>query len=271
MLDKQFDFCGVTVRVRSDENLRMREKLNAFEIEPGNADYTIAVNFSEKIDEIDENDAVCYYLKNIRGEEAFEAPYARIAHRGSECEITVIELYKEGYNVASALRDARMHHILLRFDAVILHASYVLVNGEAILFCAPSGMGKSTQAELWRKFRGAKVVNGDRTIVCHTNDSFIAGGIYYSGTSEYCENVTAPIKAIVLLGKAPQSIAASCQGTEAFLRILRECTCTAEFENDLPKLAEFVADVVNGVKILKLDCLPDESAVATLEEILNGS
>ena len=147
----------------------------------------------------------------------------------------------------------------------------MLVNGEAIVFCAPSGTGKSTQAELWKKYRGAKIINGDRVIVRRTENGFTAGGIYYSGTSEYCENITAPLKAVVLLGQAKENRIARCGGGEAMRRLFRECTYTAELKNDPAMIADIVADIVNGAAVYKLDCVPDESAVATLEEVLYGS
>lgn len=50
-------------------------------------------------------------------------------------------------------------------DAFVLHSSYIIKDDEAILFTAPSGTGKSTQAELWKKYNNAIIVNGDRTLI----------------------------------------------------------------------------------------------------------
>ena len=42
-----------------------------------------------------------------------------------------------------------LEHLLATQRAVILHSAYIDYKGKAILFSAPSGTGKSTQAELW--------------------------------------------------------------------------------------------------------------------------
>lgn len=271
MLDKQFRFCGISVRVRAEYELTMKESLKKFEEAPGAEDCVLSVHFAEEITDegIKKNNS--FYLRNVKSAGAQETPYAYVEHSGNRCDLTALNMYRDGYDVATALRNARLPHMLLNYDAVVLHASCVMYNGEAILFSAPSGTGKTTQAELWNKYRGAKIVNGDRVIVRRTENGYTAGGIYYSGTSDYCENVTAPLKAIVLLSQADKNTATVCGGAEALRRIFGECSYTAEFDNDPTIIAQFVADMVNEVKVIKLDCLPDEAAVSALEEMLNGS
>ena len=49
---------------------------------------------------------------------------------------------------------------------VILHSSFISRQGEGILFTAPSGTGKSTQADLWKRHEeGVTIINGDRSIL----------------------------------------------------------------------------------------------------------
>ena len=52
---------------------------------------------------------------------------------------------------------------MLAKDAMVLHCSVLKVKSGVILFSGPSGIGKSTQAGLWTKYRKARVINGDRT------------------------------------------------------------------------------------------------------------
>lgn len=45
---------------------------------------------------------------------------------------------------------------------VPMHASLVEKDGEGVLFLGPSGMGKSTQARLWKSALDADFISGDR-------------------------------------------------------------------------------------------------------------
>ena len=47
-----------------------------------------------------------------------------------------------------------LEHLFYRFGGLFLHSSHVSVGGRALLFSAPSGTGKSTQADLWEKTAG---------------------------------------------------------------------------------------------------------------------
>ena len=137
----------------------------------------------------------------------------------------VLEKYRGSFGIDSVLRHLPLSHMLLRFDAFVLHGAYMLKDGEAIIFSAPSGTGKSTQAELWRANRGVDLINGDRVLVRKGENGFTAGGIYFAGTSGICENVTAPLRAIVVLGKAKQNTVRRCTGSQAMHSLFAESAC----------------------------------------------
>lgn len=81
----------------------------------------------------------------------------------------------------------------------ILHASLIRTRRGAVLFTAPSGTGKSTQADLWKKYRGAEIINGDRSGVWKNGNTWMAGGVPWCGTSGIMKNKTMPLLAIVIL------------------------------------------------------------------------
>ena len=76
-----------------------------------------------------------------------------------------------------------LEDLLLRRDAVVLHASYIDTIYGGILFSGPSGIGKSTQADLWCRYRNAKQVNGDRPILRRDKSGWKAYGSPYAGSS----------------------------------------------------------------------------------------
>ena len=61
------------------------------------------------------------------------------------------------------------------YDAFLMHASVVAVDGEAYAFAAPSGTGKTTHTRLWLQQFGsrAQVVNGDKPVF-----RFMDGALY---------------------------------------------------------------------------------------------
>lgn len=66
---------------------------------------------------------------------------------------------------------------MLQKDSFILHSAYIRHRGRAILFSAPSGTGKSTQASLWAQYAGAEIINGDRALLQKVQDCWMARGL----------------------------------------------------------------------------------------------
>ena len=95
--------------------------------------------------------------------------------------------------------------ILLQ-DGVFIHCSFVVKNGTAILFSGNKQVGKSTQAELWRKYRNTLTANGDRAILRKIDGVWCACGSPYCGTSQICENITCPVETIVILSQGKENV-----------------------------------------------------------------
>ena len=89
-----------------------------------------------------------------------------------------------------------MELVLIINQGFQLHASVINWKDKGILFSAPSGTGKSTQADLWKKYEGAEVINGDRALIRKEKGDFTVYGYPYAGTSKIYTNFSAPIKAI---------------------------------------------------------------------------
>ena len=92
-----------------------------------------------------------------------------------------------------------LSQLLLQKDAFLLHASYIEHGGKAILFSAPCGVGKSTQAALWAEHNGSRIINGDKAGVSFDGDEINAGSLPFCGTSGICKNETYPLGAVVLV------------------------------------------------------------------------
>lgn len=160
--------------------------------------------------------------------------------------------------------------IAVEKKGVILHASYIIWNEKAILFTAPSGIGKSTQAELWKTLKGAKIINGDRVIIRKDNDDCEAWGLPYAGSSKYCENVKSTLDAIVYLSQAEHTQIERISGSKAFRKVWEGCSVPMWNEKDVSKVSDLVYEIIMEVPVFHLTCTPDESAVIALEDALKN-
>lgn len=270
MFRKTYNFSGISVAVSSDERFSEGDKLRRFECGVGKADCEISFEFTHALPELPELDGevTSRYLRYSEGSERHGMPYAYAEHCGKSGRLIVLEEYRGRLSAEDVLRFIDFNHLLLENGAAVIHASCVSTDAGAILFSAPCGTGKSTQAQLWRDHRGAVIVNGDRCLIRMSSEGFTAGGIYYSGTSEFCENITRPLRAVVLLEQAKENSVSSLRGADSFMKLLRQCAYKNDIPSDPIRAVELIAKLVNTVPVLRLACLPDESAVEALERTL---
>ncbi len=159
--------------------------------------------------------------------------------------------------------------LLLSANAFFIHSSFISVNGKAVLFSAPCGVGKSTQAALWEKYRGAEVINGDKAGI------LVEGGVYacgvpFCGTSGICKNKTFPLGAIVLLSQAESNSVRRLSGTEALQGIMSNIYLDFIAPYERLRCTDLIIELLSAVPVFSLGCTPDEDAVKALEEALVG-
>ncbi len=160
--------------------------------------------------------------------------------------------------------------LLLPKNAFFIHSSFISVNCKAILFSAPCGTGKSTQAALWEKHRNAEVINGDKAGVLVENGVY-ACGVPFCGTSGICKNKTFPLGAIVLLSQAPENTVRRLSGFEAIQRVLQNIYLDMIAPNEQTAIVDLLIELLKTVPVYSFGCTADENAVITLEnELRNG-
>lgn len=158
----------------------------------------------------------------------------------------------------------------LKRDAFFLHASFIRRNGKAILFTGRKQIGKSTQAELWRRCRGAEIVNGDRALLRRMDGVWTACGSPFCGTSGICVNKTVPIAAIVLLAQAPVNRVEAADLKSAYGAFLSGCTYDPNNRQATERICRLAEEFHRELPMLRLSCTPDEEAVICLENALRG-
>ena len=250
MLSEFYEFGGTLFRIDSEEPLLESKYTAPFACAGTKTpDFVITVGYSG---------------------EKMQNGFSNANRSGSSVRIEFAESYRGKISAKNALEESGIFRMLAEHGGVVLHSSYIITQrGEALLFSAPSGTGKSTQAELWRSYAGANVINGDRALVKAEN-GVTANGILFSGTSGISENITAPLRAIVLLRQSEKNEIRSVSGKEAFMRLLPQCSYYPDEEENLRLVTGILAEISSAVPVYDFGCVPDESAVSALSEVLYG-
>lgn len=153
-----------------------------------------------------------------------------------------------------------IERFLIHHQGFLLHSSLVQLDGQAVLFSGPSGVGKSTQADLWHKNLNASVLNGDRCVIRKISNTFYGCGSPWAGTSQIYHRDMAPIKGIILLQQSPQN-AIKKIGAAAFSKLFSQSVVNAWDSAFVNTLSTLIAEIIQTVPIYELSCRPDADAV----------
>ena len=149
-----------------------------------------------------------------------------------------------------------------------LHSSFVLYNDQAILFTGPSGIGKTTQAELWRDYENAVIVNGDVTLIRKIEDMWRAFGAPIHGSSPYCENMDAPIAAIIVLKQAEENQLIQLDAFTALAECFPEIYRPEMSDETREILLDTVDALLSEIPVYQLSCRPDRESVELVKQTL---
>lgn len=148
-------------------------------------------------------------------------------------------------------------------NTMMIHASAIKYQDKAVLFTAPSGTGKTTQAELWRDYTGAEILNGDRVFIKGTGDEerLYAWGSPWAGSSPYVVNDSAEVAAVVVLEQAKENSLRRMDVGEAMMHLSSNSFLPMWDARCLEGMLGVMDLVLRKVPVYKLACRPDEEAV----------
>lgn len=161
-----------------------------------------------------------------------------------------------------------LEKLMLRCNAMILHSAYMDRGGKAVLFSAPSETGKSTQADLWEKYRGTRTVNGDRSLLIREQDGWHAYGWPVCGSSGICHNEEHPVQAIVMLHQAKDNQIRELSGFEAVQKLMSQITINMWNTEFQMKIMDMIEKLISEIPLYELGCNISEEAVECLEMVL---
>ncbi len=153
-----------------------------------------------------------------------------------------------------------LERLLMPFHRVILHASAVIYRGKAYVFTAPSGVGKSTQADIWHREFGAEILNGDKVILSVQEGVITAYGSPVAGSSGIYKQCSAPVAAILQLKQSNRNEIAPANDRTGYFAVYSGLVKSDRDRFFNNRLLDYTEAILRTVPVRTLLCRPDRQA-----------
>lgn len=160
--------------------------------------------------------------------------------------------------------------LLLRQGGFIVHAAAVATPDHTLLFSGLSGAGKSTQALLWEKYGAADVINHDAPMITCCNGRFYCHGNPWSGSVDCYKQTSSPVDYLLALSHGQENRLMPLDEKAALRFMLTQSLVRLQTDEDMALLVENMQRFVQTVPMFHYACLPNRSAVYTLQNHLTS-
>ena len=161
---------------------------------------------------------------------------------------------------------------LIDFGIILFHGSTLELDGEAFLFTAKSGTGKSTHTRLWREVYGDRVrmVNDDKPLIAISDESVRVYGTPWNGKHRLGENISAPLAAICILERGKENSITELKPSSEFPKILSQ-TYRKSDADFMRKTLSLLSKLLSKIRVYKLYCNMNPEAARVAYEGMKGS
>lgn len=286
MFCNSFKIAGITITLKTESPIDISEKFVPFLYHNEGemrSDYTAVFHQVEKLPEAS---AIWLHKENAFdiGRDSLENYYRRFRNLMKDEQIYSTASYdwkkrivEVSYlpNGQSCLNQSDNCFFHIEWETMmqlkrcaILHACAIDTMYGGILFSGKSGAGKSTQGELWHRYEGANVVNGDRTIIKKEGNMWYGYGSPYAGSSRYHKNMRTPIRAVVMLKQGHSNTIRRLRLEEVFRNIYTGLTISTWNPKCVETACDLAIELGVEIPVYEMECTPDKRAVELLKQTL---
>lgn len=157
------------------------------------------------------------------------------------------------------------------YDTFLFHGSAIAVSGQAYLFTAKSGTGKSTHTRLWRELLGSRavMVNDDKPLIRVGKSGVMIFGTPYNGKHHLGENISVPLKNICILERSQQNHIRRISKAKAYPMLLQQVYRPAD-SAALAKTLTLIDKMTGYVTLWRLGCNMELSAAELAYHTMKG-
>lgn len=153
---------------------------------------------------------------------------------------------------------------LIVYDSFLMHSAALELDGEAYVFAAKSGVGKTTHLKLWMEEFGERVhvINGDKPVYRFLDGRLYACGTPWCGKESLGSNRMAPVKAVFFLERSPENEVCPLDCGEVIGRIFHQLLMPKQ-EPAVSKFLELIDRTLSAVSFYLLKCNRNREAAKT--------
>lgn len=150
---------------------------------------------------------------------------------------------------------------------LLFHSSCIAYQEKGVLFLGPSGIGKTTQAEIWKRYKNASILNGDLVFIKQEIDGFYAYGSPWHGSSPYYENSKVKVKMMVTLKQGSKNTVQKLSGFSVLQNILEQVFLPTWYPKGMDVSLHTLDMLLEDVPVYHLVNKADEECVELLEKV----
>lgn len=161
---------------------------------------------------------------------------------------------------------------LVKYGVMLIHSAVITVDGEAFVFMAKSGVGKSTHIRLWQKVFGerAVVLNGDKPYFTFENGVLYAHGTPWRGKEFLGCNMKAPVRGMCLLHRGAENEISPATSRDAVGQIFHQVLLPQDGA-DMAAFMMMMDKIVRNVPMYNLYCNMEDDAARVAYNGMKGN
>lgn len=159
-----------------------------------------------------------------------------------------------------------IRNLVLFHQGIVLHASAIKWQDQGIIFTAPAGTGKSTQAQLWESHLGATVINDDTPILQLSADNITIHGTPWCGSGHKHWNTSAPLYAIFILEQSNETRLHRLQEPELSSSLLPRFLLPYHDQRLMDLALNHIGRIITSIPVYLLQCRPNQEAVELVQK-----
>lgn len=163
--------------------------------------------------------------------------------------------------------------LLSERKGLFLHSCAVALDGDGVLFSGVSGSGKSTMADIWRRFgpSTSSVIDDEHILARVDAESVVLYGAPWSRGPCAATFSRTPLKSIFFLVHGSQNKCERLSSGEAIAELLSQVFLPLWSRDHLEFTIQTCTDLLRQVDCYRLHFVPDQEVVPLVQDVLRES